>query len=488
MKNLIISTIVFLFVSTVLVNGQTNTIYYMGSVPQSYYLNPATQPSCNVFIGVPAVSQVYARGRTSGISITDYYTKDPESDSLITPLHENGDIDAFLNKLEDVETIGVDAGLNILSFGFRVQEMYFSFDATLHSSTSLSVSKDFVDARLKGGFENDRTYNFSEGGFEHIDYSSLSLNISRRFSDDLQIGIRPKVLFGLGTFNTINNRASLYTSTDEWVLDANYEARFAALGVTVPVDEDGIFDPDGEFDIDSTLISPTGYEKILSGNKGFGVDLGAHYMPTQRVQLSLSVLDLGFINWKENTYVAKIDGKFHYRGIDITQNDSIEFAEALIDSLKENLNLTGTNEAFKTTLNPKVIVGGRYFISQGLDLGLLFRADFLPTYIDHDLVFSANWHPHPVIALSGSYSLLNSSYSTFGLGLGINLGPLNIYIVADDVPFKYDIVTNEGAPLPLPVSQHDFNVRFGLNFVFGCNQKKKLRQDKALFNSSDWIL
>jgi hypothetical protein len=97
----------------------------------------------------------------------------------------------------------------------------------------------------------------------------------------------------------------------------------------------------------------------------------------------------------------------------------------------------------------------------------------LPSYINQDLLLLANWHPIPMISISGSYNLLSKTHSTFGLGLGLKLGPFNVYTVLEDVPFKYDIVREGGAPIPLPVEQNNYNVRFGVNLVFGCNQKKK---------------
>lgn len=468
-------------------SGQTSTIYYMGTVPQSYYLNPATQPFCNVYVGVPVASQIHLRANTGNISASDFFLDDPASDSIITPMHPRGDLDAFINKLDDIESIGIEAGSSILSFGFRAKEMYFSFDATLHTTTQLNYSKNFIEGRL-GGFANGKTYDLSKGSIEHLDYSSFSVNISRKFNDDLQIGIRPKILFGLGVLQTSNNNTSLYTSTEEWIFNADYEAQIAALGVTIPVDEDGVYDPEGEIEFDSTLITPTGYQKILSGNRGFGIDIGAHYKPIENVQLSLSILDLGSIKWKDNTHVATIKGSYTFEGISIS--DTSNFTENVIDSVKENMNIAGSDKAFTSRLTPKVIVGGRYFITPGFDLGLLYRMDFHKAYTDHDLIFSANWHPIPFLSVSSSYSLINTRYSTLGLGLGMKFGPLNFYMVLDDVPLRYDKLSKEDLPvaIPLPIAQSDYNVRFGLNFVFGCNQYKKLKQDKALFNSSDWIL
>jgi hypothetical protein len=481
---------ILIFLGNVYVFSQGgNTLYYMGTVPQSYYLNPATQPQCNVFIGIPIASQINVRATTSGLSASDIFFKDPESDSIITPLHPNADIDDFLSKFGDVESFGLEANFNLLSFGFRAKEMYISFDASIRNSAYASYSKDFVTLLLKP--ENGRTYDLSDGGIDLLEYTEFGLNISRRFGDQLQVGIRPKLLYGLATISTISNNSSFYTSADEWVLSANYEARIAATGVTIPVDEDGLIDFDQDFEFDSTILSPTGYKKILSSNRGFGIDFGVHYKPIERLQLSLSVLDLGYIKWVENTHIASVNGTFTYTGLEVSLDSTdIDLEGGVLDSLKENLNLTGTDEAFKTKLNPKLLVGARYFLTPGFDIGVLSRTEFYRTYINQDIILLANWHPIPMIAVSGSYSILSKTHSTFGLGLGLKLGPFNVYAVLDDIPLQYDDASSDGSSMPviIPVKQTDYNIRFGVNLMFGCNQKKKLMLDKPLFNSSDWIL
>ena len=62
--------------------AQGNTVYYMGTLPQAYYMNPATQPQCDVFIGIPAASQINARVTTGSLSAEDYYLVTPKGRSI----------------------------------------------------------------------------------------------------------------------------------------------------------------------------------------------------------------------------------------------------------------------------------------------------------------------------------------------------------------------------------------------------------------------
>jgi hypothetical protein len=486
----------FIAVTTVFgiqqVTAQGNTIYYMGTLPQSYYMNPATQPQCDFYFGIPIASHVNARVTTGSLSATDFYWTDPNTDSLYTWRHPNANLDEFLGKLDDVENWSATTNLSLMSFGFRVKEMYFSLDVISRNSLVTSLSKDFLEFSIVGN-ENSRTYDFSDVGFEALTFTEFGINISRRFGDNLQVGIRPKFLFGLATINTLNNTTNLYTSTEEWHLSTNYNARIGLSGIEIPVDEDGIIDPEGEYDVDSLINSlekVSDYTRLISENSGLGIDFGVHYKPIDRLQLSLSVIDLGYIKWRSNTNVITADGDFTYNGLN---GDSLIFGgdptQALIDSLKESLSVTGSASSFTTKLNSKIFVGARYFLTPGFDVGVLSRTEFLPGFVNQDLLLLANWHPIPLIAISGSYNILSKTHSTFGLGLGLKLGPLNFYTVLEDIPFKYDIVNSEDLPpLAVPVGFNNFSVRFGVNLMLGCNQKKKLKNDKPLFNSSDWIL
>ncbi len=465
--------------------AQGNTAYYMGTLPQTYTLNPATQPKCDVFIGVPLLSNTNFRINFGNVAFSDLIMKDPNSDSTIAITDKNADTQGFIDKLGAVEPLGMETQITLLSFGFRVKEMYFSLDASIRGNAQLSYPKDLMEFMLLGP-EHERTYNLSDLSFDTQEYTEIALNISKTFNDKLQIGIRPKFLSGIFTISTVNNNSSLYTSSEKWVLNSDLQANIGATGLVIPVDEDGLIDFGGSFEEDSTLINSGNYGKLLTTNWGLGIDLGVHYMVAEKIQLSLSVLDLGYIKWNSGTHVASVNGSYTFKGYDLSLPGDVDFGEAVMDSLKEDLNLEGKTSSFTTNLTAKTYIGGRYLLSDGFDVGALYRAEFFPTYIDHDVILSANWHPIPLIALSGSYSLF--SPQTFGLGIGLKLLPFNIYTVIDDIPFRYDLVKSDGTEFPLPVGQSDFNIKFGVNFVFGCNQMKKLRKDKPLYNSTDWIL
>jgi len=73
------------------------------------------------------------------------------------------------------------------------------------------------------------------------------------------------------------------------------------------VPESSYQNPDGSITTAPSLAS-TSLQKYLinSGNPGFGIDLGLKYKITPKLSASLSIIDLGAINWKNNLNSKKI--------------------------------------------------------------------------------------------------------------------------------------------------------------------------------------
>ncbi len=481
----------FVIISLSGLKGQNNTMYYMGTVPQSYYLNPATQPQCGLFIGAPVVSSLYAGFNNTGFSASDFVFKDPESDSIIHLFHPRADKGAFLNGLNDVEHFNASIATNLASFGFRVGDLFIAFDATIKVEENFSYPKSAFEFLLQGT-EDGNVIDLEKLGLDILSYMEFAVNLSKNYGDHLSLGIRPKLLFGLGTVYNDNSTLNLETRASDYLLNIDSEIKTALIeGIPVPVDENGALDPNGELDLSYSSIFGNGFGQLFK-NKGFGLDLGVHFNPIDQLQLSASVLDLGYINWKTGTNISTFNGSSSWEGAYFNRDSVSLDIKSILDSLKENVEVTGSTYSFARSLTPKVILGGRYFLSDGFDIGLLSKTSFYRTKTTQELTLLADLHPTKGFSVSGSYSLAGKSRSTFGLGLGLKFLWGNLYMIYDYIPLKYNVIKQDpeipvigGIPFPLDYSKA--NVRIGLNLIFGCRKAKKLKQDKPLFNSSEWM-
>ncbi len=462
--------------------AQVNTMYYMTGIPQSHVLNPATQPNCNIFVGIPIASSVYIESGSSSIQFDDLFWEDPESGQIIHPLHPSANQDDFLAKFEEKNTFVSNAYLKLFSLGFGVKSMYFTLDVTSRLNQSISYPGDLMYFLISGN-ENGQTFNFSSLGMNSMEFIEYAVGISKKFNNQLTVGIKPKFMAGISNITSNNNDISLYTSYDEWILSAQMEINTSLPGVTLPVNENGGFDPEGEADVDSNLIDPSRIQALALGNPGFGIDLGVHYRPIKQLELSLSVLDLGYIKWKNYTNTSYLEGSYTFDGVELSLSDtSSNFMGEISDSILNSIEFTGNADAFTNYLLPKIIVGGRYFITKKFDVGAIARIDFSDAGTFANLILLTNWRPSSMFSLSASYKPTGGTANTFGLGTSFSLGPINLYLVSDYIPTSYRMVNN----VPVPTSQKNFNFRVGINLVFGCNQRKRLMADKPMYYSAEY--
>lgn len=484
MKHKLINYIILILlaVNTANLIAQVHTMYYL-PVPQAHRLNPASTPSCDIFLGLPVGSSVYIESFNNSISLNDLFWRDPESNLILHPLHPGSDQSEFLAKFSKKNSFATDAYINILSFGFRVRSLYFTFNATSRLNESFSYPGDFMNFLIAGN-SNGEVFDFSQFEMNTTEYIVYAVGVSRKFlGDQLSVGIKPKLITGVGTINSRNNNISLSTSYEEWVLNSQMEINMSLPGVTYPVNADGGLDLEGEWEIDSSLTNPSKWQTLLMGNIGLGIDIGAHFRPIDEVEVSLSVLDLGYIKWKNYTHTSFLDGSFTFDGVELSLSDtSANFLNDITDTIKSSLEFTGNNDPFKTYLAPKIYIGGRYFITKTLDVGILSRIDFTPAGTQANLMLLANYRPISMVGLSASYKPFGGTAQSFGVGASLRLGPVNIYLVSDYVPTSYKKVNN----IPVPASQKYFNLRAGLNLVFGCNERKKLMRDKPMYYSTEY--
>jgi hypothetical protein len=462
-------------------------MFYLQGVPQRYYTNPATQPECNLFLGAPVLSSFQFNVINTGFSADKLWLKDSETDSVYLFYQRTADLDNFISKMDKVNYLSQELAFNLASFGFRVKNMYFTLDWTVKEYDKFAYPREFMAFfGNSNSWKSGQTYDLSSLNIDMTSYSELALGISRQFNEQLTVGIRPKMLFGIGTISTSNSNYKLDTHLWEWDLTARTDLNISTPGYVFQTDENGVIKlNDSEFD--STIENNSDYRKLAFGNKGFGVDLGFNYKPISQLELSLSMIDFGFIKWKNYTNTVSLDGHYLYEGYQINSSDTIDdFNDYIKDTLKSSFKLTGTGETFKTYLNTKIYVGGRYFLTQGFDVGAMSRIDFFKKKISANIHLLANWRPSSVFAISASYGLLDGSYSTMGLGFSSRVGPFNLYFVTDDIPLSYNVLKGDNINTPVPLSMYSVNFRFGINLVFGCNKVKKLMKDKPMYYSTEY--
>jgi hypothetical protein len=224
----------------------------------------------------------------------------------------------------------------------------------------------------------------------------------------------------------------------------------------------------------------SGTYNFISGkdNLGLGLDDGATYELTDRLIVSASVTDLGFINWKKNITNLIVKSNFEFGGLDVS--DVINGTETfdrlgtdLADSLKKAFHFTKSNNYYKEHLQYNVNLGASYNLNKRISLGLLAYRKIQNNQVNKSLTFSANMNLGNVFSSSLSYNFANYEQNGLGVGMAVRAGMIQLYFLSDRIPLTWNrIKTDKSRSILLPANWNIVDMRLGLNLVFG-DQKKK---------------
>jgi len=220
-----------------------------------------------------------------------------------------------------------------------------------------------------------------------------------------------------------------------------------------------------------------------SRNMGFGMDIGASYDLNDRIVLSASVTNLGFINWKKDVTNLKADNKFKFSGLNlldvINGTKTIdELAADMLDSLKDAFVVSNTKTAYTTFLPFGVSVGGSFSVTKKFSLGLLSYSRVIGQQIRESLTVSANLNIGNVFSATLSYTAENHRYDNLGAGIAFRAGVTQFYILSDRVPVTWTRIKDNSSNVIIPSNWNTVNIRFGMNIVIG--NKVKEKNDKPM--------
>ena len=430
---------------------QDLTLYNMEVIPQRMYANPAFIPTYSkINIGLPGISSEYLNLSNSGFKYSDLI-KHRSDDSLYV------DYGNMLNKLAKNNYLSVSYHPDLLSFGFIVKEKnYFSFNITEKVDLRFRYPKNFMEFIWKGNgalLGQDMNFNFGVN-FSH--YREYGLGYVRQVNDKLSIGGKVKYLYGMENVWTEKSDVTITTDPNYFALTAKSDIKINTSGVG-----------------SGTSINNVKDYAFKKKNNGAGIDLGGVYKYNDKFSFSASVIDLGFIKWADATtnYESHNPGaSFTYKGVALNQvvsKDSTNLAnsfKSVGDSLSKQFKIDTVHHSYTTKLSTQIYLGGKYNITEKINAGLLFYGQVFDKVIHPGVAVSYNQKVARWLNFSISYSIFNRSYNNVGLGFAINAGPVQLYVVSDNVL---------GAVFPQ--NAKNLNVRTGINLTFG---RKPLDKDK----------
>ena len=142
------------------------------------------------------------------------------------------------------------------------------------------------------------------------------------------------------------------------------------------------------------LISPGNLGTVFGvKNPGFALDFGFNYRPVERVIVSASVLDLGFIRWRNSTYNFEQEMDYSFEGVEFTLEDDWDPGESLLDSLKEVTKIKTSQNKYTSFLSSRIYIGAAYELSEKVRFGGVFRTRIHNYKFYNQFTISANYQP-----------------------------------------------------------------------------------------------
>lgn len=394
------------------------TLYNFNAIPQSLSTNPAQKQQAKVWIGLPVVSGVQTHYHNSGFALIDLFA---------TGTNPNDNVDNIINSLDERSQITSNTSVDLLGVGFKVGRGFVSFGSELVVDVRTDYPADllrFINFGNAGGVETekvDASFKINSFDLEYEVRTNTYIGYQHMFLDDkLSVGGRFKYIIGQqsGYIDRIN--ATITTNDTALIVDSDALVRTSGLSPFV----------------DTTLIRPGEIDLALPGNSGYGFDLGVSYDVNERLNISASVLDIGSITWNTNNrdYVSK--GQYAYTGVDVdfSNDDPAQGAEFFIDSLQSAFNFEEVDgEAYTKSLNTRIFLSVNYKLNDKHSVGALFHTrkwggEF---FNDYSVNYVGKWSR--TFQFTTSYSIINGTYNNVGAGFQAKLGPVQLYVISDNV-------------------------------------------------------
>jgi hypothetical protein len=461
-------------------SAQNSQLLYFMNLPQNHLINPALRPSNSVYIGLPVISGINLNMNNNFVNFSDVFKKGQPKDSIISILQPGYDIDKFLARIYDKNSIEQEFTMQLLGIGFSIgKDNYFFLDINDRIDGNIVLPGDLFRLALKGnGDFVGRKIDLSSLRGEMTYYRELGLGFSRNFTDKLRIGIKGKLLFGIANASIVNKSLGITVDDDySHTLDANLTVNMSGP-VNVSMDSKNNISK-VTFD-DNRFKTATGVKDFLtgSGNMGFGMDIGASYDLNDRIVLSAAVTDLGFIRWKKDVTNLKADNSFKFSGLNlldvINGTKTIEeLGTDMRDSLKNAFVVSNTKAAYTTYLPLGVSVGGSFNVTKKFSVGLLSYSRVIGQQIRESLTLSANLNIGNALSASLSYTAENHRYDNLGAGIAFRTGVTQFYLLSDRIPVTWYRITDKNSNVIIPSNWNTVNIRFGMNIVIGNRVREK---------------
>lgn len=436
--------------------NNTRTAYFLDNYTYGYRFNPAFSSERN-FISIPILGNISLGGESNvGLSNFLYPTSNGK---LALFIDDSISEQAFLGGLKDFNQLNTNLNLTLLALGFRTGNFYHTFDASVKVNQNAVLPKSLFNFVKVGTANGATSWQIENVGLGADAFGEIAYGLSTTIGESLHIGARLKVLMGLAHAEMMIDKLDLSLTGEKWAASTE-----GVVEIAGPIST-------GTSSADNVDLSNVGLDEFNGlGGFGFGVDLGASYEFLDYFTASASLLDLGFISWKDMTKASSTGANsYEFNGFG-TISDGSELQQQLNGLKDELLGLvqfekseTGSGmSGLAATLHAGIEAKMPFY--ERLSFGLLGTHRFNGAYSWTEGRLAANVMPVDCIGLAASCAVSNFGGS-FGGIVNFVFPGFNFFVGVDSFMLKV-------SPQYIPVEKFNTNLALGFNITFGKGQKE----------------
>ncbi len=417
--------LISLFSSMCVFSQKNFTLYNMKSTPQAISVNPSFMPKAKLYISLP-IGMVDFGVTNSAFSFNTLFKKRAD-DSLAI------DAKGVIEGLKPLNYFSVETNNELFGLGIKFKGLYLSFNTTLKSRFNFVYPKDLIQFAFEGNGKNflDKRVSLDGLSINLNTYVEYAFGATKEINDKLTVGGRLKIISGLANISTKKTELGIYTDPTTFALTIDGSAEINSSNSL-------FFALDTNNSATSNNFPNTVKSSLFKFvNKGVGIDLGGTYKLNDKLAVNASIIDLGSISWKSNVSNLKTnDINYTFDGIDLNQflNDTTaKPLGRLTDTLVKVFDYEQNTTKYSTSLNTKIYLGANYNFTKSVNAGALLFNEFIGGKYRAGFSLSMNTMLKRWLVASMSYTMYNGSFSNIGLGLSMNAGPVQFYILSDNV-------------------------------------------------------
>lgn len=443
---------------------QEYSLHFLRNIANSNYTNPGFMPYQTFYVGGVSAG---ANLSFKGLGNTSIFVE--EADGRFAP-----NFQGIIDNVDEDFRIRSSATVDAFGVGFKVKKFFFSLNTTTKVNAQIGLPKDLFEL---GWYGNEpyigETVEFGPS-FSIDAYQELGLGINYTPNRKMSFGVRIKRLVGLASAFTENNSFALTTNTENYgvTVEADYLANISSPFLEVEASDDGkLLNTTASIDEAALNNSLSNLQRgrLPAGNNGYAADIGASINLKDRLEVGVSVLDLGFVNYNNGVSGLSTKGSYTFTGLtfdEAVRGSNVSFAP-LYDTVQNILVIeSASGESFRKTLFPKVYLSAlaKYGFWQ---LGGMWYNEFTNDGVISSIGLSGRYVLDGKMSFGAVYSYHDGRFDNLGVNSTFRLGPLQFHVLVDNI-----------FPLFRPERFEYTNVRAGVNIVFGTKKMKKFRQGR----------